>query len=209
MSRSTRNNCFICGAILVALYVGSYITISRQAFRYSDRFNIEGFYFIPPSNSSSYGLNRKLVMFYYPLIVLDIAIGTGRVPACEPMHHLSRLGADSRNAAFASPSPRSSRSITRYSGYNWSRERGVRRACEMLLLRAGAEDHRSFNGLHQFGDKKSHRGWKCSWRSEWFLSRSWDASFETLRKMYPMIQIAAKAKIGLSDLARRSRWGSW
>lgn len=74
---------------VLALYIGSYIGVSRYAFRVADDYGIAGFYFCLPDTESSYHAHRTATIFYYPLILLDSAIGTGRSPACEPLRGLS------------------------------------------------------------------------------------------------------------------------
>ena len=80
-------------AILVCLliiYVGSYVVLSRQGFADADVANCDGFYFFPPEETDAWrSLNYNCVRFYYPLIFIDIWIGTGRYPASEPMWNLS------------------------------------------------------------------------------------------------------------------------
>ena len=76
-------------ALLIA-YVSSYAVLSRRGFAQSDVRNADGFYFIPPEDSDQWRFwNYTLVRFYYPLILIDNWIGTGRSIAAEPMWRLS------------------------------------------------------------------------------------------------------------------------
>ena len=69
-------------AALLLVYFASYYVLSRRGFRFSDRVNAEGFYFFPPDNSTSWRIrNNGLVLLYYPLILGDRIVGTGRAPA--------------------------------------------------------------------------------------------------------------------------------
>jgi len=51
---------------------------------------MEGFYFLPPENSDQWRFwNYTLARFYYPLILIDNWIGTGRPFGREPLWNLS------------------------------------------------------------------------------------------------------------------------
>ena len=77
-------------AWLLGLYVGSYYVLSRRAFVQADAWNAEGFYFLPPRNTDEWRFwNYTLVRFYYPLILIDNWIGTGRGVGGEPTWNLS------------------------------------------------------------------------------------------------------------------------
>ena len=75
--------------IVLLVYVSSYLILSRRAFRNADRDNIEGFYFIVPTTPAMFSIHRGLVYLYYPLIMIDTALGTGRAPANAPHFDLS------------------------------------------------------------------------------------------------------------------------
>jgi hypothetical protein len=71
-------------------YVGSYYVLSRRGFREADRYGFKGFYFVTPVRDGSSGqANARRYLFYWPLIQLDLILGTGRHPAAEPMWGLS------------------------------------------------------------------------------------------------------------------------
>jgi hypothetical protein len=90
-SRSSRR--WIVLAVLVGLlitYVGSYFVLSRRGFAEAEAFGYGGFYFFPPKDSYTWRIcNYGLVGFYYPLILIDNWLGTGKGVACEPMWKLS------------------------------------------------------------------------------------------------------------------------
>ena len=78
--------------ILVALlqpflaYVGSYYVLSRRGYSEGDKYHVKGFYFVVPGTAPDWKKrNRQLVTFYYPLIQLEIFLGTGRLIAGEPL----------------------------------------------------------------------------------------------------------------------------
>ncbi len=83
------------GILLLALilaYVGSYLVLSRRGFAQSEALGLgrDGFYFFPPQETASWrAWNYGCVRFYYPLIVLDVWLGTGRDVYCEPLWRLS------------------------------------------------------------------------------------------------------------------------
>jgi len=76
--------------VLILAYVGPYYVLSRRAFCLADQWGMMGFYFLPPENSDAWRRkNYGLVCFFYPLILLDNALSTGRPVACEPMWGMS------------------------------------------------------------------------------------------------------------------------
>jgi len=79
----------LLAALLIA-YVSSYAILSRRGFAEADAAGWEGFYFYPPEDSDQWRFrNYTLVNFYYPLILIDNWIGTGRAIAAEPTWRLS------------------------------------------------------------------------------------------------------------------------
>jgi hypothetical protein len=86
-----RRHAAVVAAVLLVLYVGSYLGLSRPAFAEARRTNTKGFYFFPPQNTARWRyLNYACVSIYYPLIVLDNGLGCGRWPASEPLWGLSK-----------------------------------------------------------------------------------------------------------------------
>jgi hypothetical protein len=77
-------------AVFLVAYVSSYAVLSRRGFAQSDLWEIGGFYFLPPEDTDEWRFwNFALVRVYYPLIVIDNWIGTGRPIASEPLWRLS------------------------------------------------------------------------------------------------------------------------
>ncbi len=77
-------------AFLLLAYVASYAVLSRRGFADAQRQDFDGFYFFPPEDTDrSRRTNFGCAYFYYPLIVIDNAIGTGRPISCEPLWNLN------------------------------------------------------------------------------------------------------------------------
>ena len=68
-----------------SLYVGSYLALSRQAYERSKQWGIEGFWFVLPVTTESKQHNKRLNFVYFPAIQIDLMLGTGRIPLCDPM----------------------------------------------------------------------------------------------------------------------------
>lgn len=74
---------------LLVVYVSSYLVMSRRGFAEADAWQAEGFYFLTPRDSTTWRFgNYSLVAIYSPLILIDVAIGTGRPIAREPMWNI-------------------------------------------------------------------------------------------------------------------------
>jgi hypothetical protein len=72
---SRRRRLLILATVLLALYVGSYLILSRRGF-------IRDGYFFPPQETASWRVcNYRCVAFYSPLILIDNLLGTGKRPA--------------------------------------------------------------------------------------------------------------------------------
>jgi hypothetical protein len=78
--------------ILFAIYVSSYIVLSRRGFAWSEAAGCKGgFYFFPPEDTDAWRyMNYGCAYFYYPLIVIDNWIGTGKCVCSEPIWKLSQ-----------------------------------------------------------------------------------------------------------------------
>ena len=75
----------------LATYIASYIVFSRIAFVKCETMGISGFYFFYPEDTNAWRIkNYTCVYFYYPLIVMDEWLGTGKAPGCVPTWKLSR-----------------------------------------------------------------------------------------------------------------------
>ena len=82
----------IVAALLPAFlgYVGTYAVLSRRGYTEGDKYGVKGFYFVVPGTVPDWkSRNRRLNLFYYPLIQLEIFLGTGRLVAGEPLEGLS------------------------------------------------------------------------------------------------------------------------
>jgi hypothetical protein len=76
---------------LLAGYVSSYIVLSRRGTAWCEAHNVDGLYFFPPEDTGQWRRwNYGCVAFFYPLIVLDNWIGTGKDFGREPTWRLSR-----------------------------------------------------------------------------------------------------------------------
>ena len=80
-----------CGALLLLLYVGSYVVLSRRGYAEADRYNMKGFYYFFPENSAAWRWkNYGCMHLFRPLNALDRWLGLGRHPASEPLWGLSK-----------------------------------------------------------------------------------------------------------------------
>jgi hypothetical protein len=80
----------IAGVLLMALYIGSYISLSRRGYAEAGQYNMTGFYYFTPANSDNWRFkNYGCVYLFWPLNVIDRWIGPGRYPASEPLWGLS------------------------------------------------------------------------------------------------------------------------
>jgi hypothetical protein len=74
---------FMC---LITVYVVSYVALSRRGFALSEAAGYEGFYFFPPEDTNTWRrINYGCVFIFYPLIMIDNWIGTGKPIAHEPL----------------------------------------------------------------------------------------------------------------------------
>ena len=80
--------------IFLTLYVASYLVISRLAYAKSASWNLDGFFYVTPSqedNEPHWLLKHQLaVSFFWPINQLDQWIGTGMAPIRNvPLFELS------------------------------------------------------------------------------------------------------------------------
>ena len=76
--------------VMVTLYVGSYMVLSRRGIARAELNDSEGFHFFPPENTNSWRRkNAGCIMLYMPLIWLEYQMGTGLPIASEPLWNLS------------------------------------------------------------------------------------------------------------------------
>jgi hypothetical protein len=92
MAMSKRQRWFTVVAwLLLALYVGSYLVLSRRGYAEAKLYGFKGFYYLTPENSDHWRhWNYSLVYLYAPANAVDRWLGTGRYPASEPLWGLSR-----------------------------------------------------------------------------------------------------------------------
>lgn len=86
-----RRKALIGVLLLLLVYAGSYLALSRRGFASADRFGLRGLYFFEPRDSNAWRLaNYGCVCAYYPLIKVDEWLGTGRPIGREPLWGLSK-----------------------------------------------------------------------------------------------------------------------
>jgi hypothetical protein len=74
------------GVLLLGVYVGSYLVLSRQGYAQAEEYNLAGFYYFAPEDSASWRWrNYSCVFLFWPLNLVDRWLGTGRYPASEPL----------------------------------------------------------------------------------------------------------------------------
>jgi hypothetical protein len=78
-----------CLLAVLALYVGSYVALSRIGFRHADAMGAKGFYYVTPIGPWTQKTNSALCILYYPISAIDYLVGTGR-PAASAGDTLTR-----------------------------------------------------------------------------------------------------------------------
>ena len=77
-------------ALLLGVYVASYMGLSRRGYAEADQYNMMGFYYFYPENSDAWRFkNYGCVFLFWPLNAVDRTLGFGRYPGCEPLWGLS------------------------------------------------------------------------------------------------------------------------
>lgn len=66
-------------------YAGSYYVLSRRGYREADQHGLHGFYFVLPTTKAENTTNARFNRLYWPLIQVELVLGTGRLPASDPM----------------------------------------------------------------------------------------------------------------------------
>jgi len=65
----------------VLAYVGSYYFVSRRGYAHADSIGLsKSFFFVPPEADRDGRLDGRYQRFYWPLIQLELMLGTGRYP---------------------------------------------------------------------------------------------------------------------------------
>jgi hypothetical protein len=79
---------FLFGLFLLLgffVYTLSYAVLSRQGFREADEMHCVGFYSVFPNTDEEKAQNDFCNFIFYPLVQIDLALGTGRRPGCDPL----------------------------------------------------------------------------------------------------------------------------
>lgn len=110
-----------CIAWVVILYFSSYVVFSRAAYRKADAANAEGFYFVFPSSTATAFANDLCFAIYWPLVQMDMLLGTGRPRASDPLRLSLRqsqpLGPEPRRAGTAALLPSSTGTLGHFSRF--------------------------------------------------------------------------------------------
>ena len=78
-------------ALLVAVYVGSYLWLSRRGYAEADRCKMPGFCYFTPEDSNTWQYkNYGCVILFCPLNMVDRCLGFGREPAHVCFFRLSK-----------------------------------------------------------------------------------------------------------------------
>jgi hypothetical protein len=88
---SGKRTLLVVGTLLLLLYVGSYVALSRRGYAEADQYSMKGFYYFFPEDSETWRWkNYGCVYLFWPLNAVDRWLGFGRPPACEPFWGLSK-----------------------------------------------------------------------------------------------------------------------
>ena len=83
--KSKRKTIWLFGCVF-AVYVGSYLALSRRGYAEADRFDTAGFYYFPPEDSRAWRVeNYGAAVLFWPLNAVDRMLGCGREISSEPM----------------------------------------------------------------------------------------------------------------------------
>ena len=78
----------VLASVLLSLYVGSYVVISRRGLAEAERYGVKGFYYVTPRQTDGWQFAHSVCKFFYsPLNAADVWLGTGRPAAAAPMSH--------------------------------------------------------------------------------------------------------------------------
>jgi hypothetical protein len=62
----------VIGTLLLLLYVGAYVGLSRRGYSEARRDGMHGFYYLPPKDSDAWRFgNGTCILLFYPLNALD------------------------------------------------------------------------------------------------------------------------------------------
>ncbi len=90
--RSSRFRWSAVAMLVLLAYVGSYADLSRRGLAWSKSVGADGvLYFFPPEDTDSWrAWNYGCVTFYYPLIAMEMWLGTVKGIGCVPLWRLSQ-----------------------------------------------------------------------------------------------------------------------
>ena len=88
-----RKRFIACIAIIafLLLYWHPYYVLSRNGMRFSNRFNVQGYYFVMPDNDDAMEVHCKLCTFYYPFIEIEALFQSHHRPVEFNLLELLRL----------------------------------------------------------------------------------------------------------------------
>ena len=69
--------------VAVLVYAGAYLWLSRAGFSRADAHDTEGFYFVEVDSAETFRAHRTIAYVFYPAILVERVLGTGREPANE------------------------------------------------------------------------------------------------------------------------------
>jgi hypothetical protein len=77
--------------ILLAVYICTYVGLSRRGYAEAREWHMVGFYYFTPEDSAFWAFkNYSCVCLFYPLNAVDRWLGYGEAPAKPPLTGLSR-----------------------------------------------------------------------------------------------------------------------
>lgn len=78
--------------VLLVVYVGSYLWISRKQYARADQYGLSGFNYVMPERTEHWHIrNGACLVVFGPLNVLDRILGCGRSPGMgEPLWELRK-----------------------------------------------------------------------------------------------------------------------
>lgn len=87
-----RKRHYVFLTLTIAVYLASYVVLSRRGYAEADRYHSEGFFYSPLERSGAWQFKHYgCVILFWPLNQLDQLIGTGRPPQLSvPLMDLSR-----------------------------------------------------------------------------------------------------------------------
>jgi hypothetical protein len=78
---------YLLAGLLLLVYVGAYLRLSRRGYDQADEWNCKGFYYFTPEDTNAWRLkNYGCAFAFRPLNAIDRVLGTGKPPAAEPLY---------------------------------------------------------------------------------------------------------------------------